>query len=150
MFARTMKWYGEKKMSKSSMMEFAESLQTMQNQRKEILTKIKEKNLAMSEKNRIFASDDDEPTALAVDSERPIPTLTGESARIFLERAAKVEEEAKRRMNEPPTLEGLKRELSFQKFFLETEERQIQERKDKIKKIEDKIKELEQNSNGKS
>ena len=73
-------------------MEFAESLQTMQNQRKEILTKIKEKNLAMSEKNRIFASDDDEPTALAVDSGRPIPTLTGESARIFLERAAKVEE----------------------------------------------------------
>ena len=131
-------------------MEFAESLQTMQNQRKEILTKIKEKNLAMSEKNRIFASDDDEPTALAVDSGKPIPTLTGESARIFLERAAKVEEEAKRRMNEPPTLEGLKRELTFQKFFLESEERQIQERKDKIKKIEDKIKELEQNSNGKS
>jgi hypothetical protein len=122
----------------------------MQNQRNEILTKIKEKNLAMSEKNRIFASDDDEPTALAVDSERPIPTLTGESARIFLERAAKVEEEAKRRMNEPPTLEYLKRELTFQKFFLESEERQIQERKDKIKKIEDKIKELEQNSNGKS
>jgi hypothetical protein len=61
-----------------------------------------------------------------------------------------VEEEAKRRMNEPPTLEGLKRELSFQKFFLETEERQIQERKNKIKEIENKIKELEQNSNGKS
>ena len=150
MFARTMKWYGEKKMSKSSMMKFAESLQFMQNQRNEILTKIKEKNLAMSEKNRIFASDDDEPTALAVDSERPIPTLTGESARIFLERAAKVEEEAKRRMNEPPTLDGLKRELSFQKFFLETEERQIQERKDRIKEIENKIKELEQNSNGKN
>ena len=36
---------------------------------------------------------DDEPTALAVDSGRPIPTLTGESASIFLERAAKVEEE---------------------------------------------------------
>lgn len=132
------------------MMEFADNLQTMQNQRKELLTKIKKKNLAMSEKNRIFASDDDEPTALAVDSGRPIPTLTSESARIFLERAAKVEEEAKRRMNKSPTLEGLKRELTFQKFFLETEERQIQERKDKIKEIEDKIKELEQNSNGKS
>ena len=104
----------------------------------------------MLEKNRIFASDDDEPTALAVDSGKPIPTLTGKSACIFLERAAKVEEEAKRRMNEPPTLEHLKRELTFQKFFLETEERQIQERKNKIKEIENKIKKLEQNSNGKS
>ena len=117
-------------------MEFAENLQTMQNQRKELLTKIKKKNLAMSEKNRTFASDDDEPTALAVDSGRPIPTLTGESARIFLERAAKVEEEAKKRMNEPPTLEGLKRKLTFQKFFLENEERQLQKMKDKIKDLE--------------
>ena len=108
----------------------------MQNRRKELLTKIKNKNLAMSEKNRIFASDDDEPTALAVDSGRPIPTLTGESARIFLERAAKVEEEAKRRMNEPPTLEGLKRKLTFQKFFLENEERQLQKMKDNIKDLE--------------
>lgn len=121
-------------MSKSRMMEFAESLQTMQNQRKELLTKIKKKNLAMSEKNRTFASD--EPTALAVDSGRPIPTLTGESARIFLERAAKVEEEAKKRMNEPPTLEGLKRKLTFQKFFLENEERQLQKMKDNIKDLE--------------
>ena len=123
-------------MSKSRIMEFAENLQTMQNQRKELLTKIKKKNLAMSEKNRIFASDDDEPTALAVDSGRPIPTLTGESARIFLERAAKVEEEAKKRMNEPPTLEGLKRKLTFQKFFLENEERQLQKMKDNIKDLE--------------
>lgn len=123
-------------MSRSRMMEFAESLQTMQNQRKELLTKIKKKNLVMSEKNCTFASDDDEPTALAVDSGRPIPTLTGESARIFLERAAKVEEEAKKRMNEPPTLEGLKRKLTFQKFFLENEERQLQKMKDKIKDLE--------------
>ena len=114
------------------------------------LTKIKGKNLAMSEKNRIFASDNDEPTALAVGSGKPIPTLTGELARIFLERAAKVEEEAKRRMNEPPTLDGLKRELTFQKFFLESEERQLQERKDKIKDLENKIKDLERQLDGKS
>jgi len=114
------------------------------------LGKFNKKNFAKSKKIRTFASDDDEPTALAVDSGKPIPTLTGESARIFFERAAKVEEEAKRRMNEPPTLEGLKRDLTFQKFFLETEERQIQERKDRIKEIENKIKELEQNSNGKN
>ena len=131
-------------------MEFAESLQTMQNQRKEILTKIKEKNLAMSKKNRIFAFDDDEPTALAIDSGKPIPTLTGESARRFLERAAKVEEEAKKRMNESPTLEDLKRELSFQKFFLESEERQIAERKNTITNLENKIKDLERHLDGKS
>jgi hypothetical protein len=104
----------------------------------------------MSEKNRIFASDYDEPTALAVDSGKPIPTLTGESACRFLERAAKVEEEAKRRMNEPPTLDGLKHELTFQKFFLESEERQLQERKDKIKYLENKIKDLEEQLDGKS
>ena len=135
-------------MSKRRMMEFAESLQTMQNQRKELLTKIKKKNLAMSGKNRTFASD--EPTALAVDSGRPIPTLTGESARIFLERAAKVEEEAKKRMNEPPTLEGLKLELTFQKFLFESEERQLRERKNKIKDLENKIKDLERQLDGKS
>jgi len=118
---------------------------------KEILEKFNKKIFVKSKKIRTFAADDDdELTALAVDSGRHIPTLTGESARIFLERAAKVEEEAKRRMDEPPTLEALKRELTFQKFFLESEERQIQERKDKIKEIENKIKELEQNSNGKS
>lgn len=132
------------------MMEFAENLQTMQNQRKELLTKIKKKNLAMSEKNRIFASDDDESTVLAVDSGRPIPTLTRESACIFLERAAKVEEETKRRMNEPPTLDGLKRELTFQKFFLESEERQLQERKNKIKDLENKIEDLERQLDGKN
>jgi hypothetical protein len=118
--------------------------------RSERLTKIKKKNLAESKKNRIFASDDDEPTALAVDSGRPIPTLTGESARIFLERAEKVEEEAKKRMNEPPTLEWLKRELSFQKFFLESEERQIEERKNTITNLENKIKDLERHLDGKS
>ena len=132
------------------MMEFAENLQTMQNQRKEILTKIKEKNFVMSKKNRIFAFDDDEPTALATDSGRPIPTLTGESARMFFERAAKVEEEVKKRMNEPPTLETLKRELSFQKFFLESDERQIEERKNTIINLENKIKDLEQHLDGKN
>jgi DNA repair exonuclease SbcCD ATPase subunit len=129
-------------------MEFAESLQTMQNQRKEILRKFKKRNLAKSESFSTFA--DEEPTALAIDVGKPIPILSGESARIFLERARQVEEEAKRRMNEPPTLEGLKRELTFQKFFLESEERQLQERKDKIKDLENKIKDLERQLDGKS
>ena len=100
----------------------------------------------MSEKNHIFTSDDDddEPTALATDSGKSIPTLTGEPAQIFLEHAAKTEEEAKKRMNEPPMLEVLKGELAFQKFFLKNEEWRLQERKDKIKKLENKIKDLEQ------
>lgn len=115
------------------------------------LTKIKEKNLAMSEKNRIFASDDDsEPTALAVDSGKPIPTLTGESAIRFLERAARVEEEARKAMSKPPSLEFLKRELTFKKFFLETEERQLEERKKEIADLENKIKDLEKELDGKS
>ena len=86
----------------------------------------------MSEKNHIFTSND-EPTVLATDSEKHIPTLTGEQAQIFLERAAKAEEEVKKRMNETPTLEALKSELAFQMFFLKNEEWQLQERKDKIK-----------------
>ena len=96
----------------------------------------------MSEKNHIFTSND-EPTVLATDSEKHIPTLTGEQAQIFLERAAKAEEEAKKRMNETPTLEALKSELAFQMFFLKNEEWQLQERKDKIKKLENKIYGLE-------
>ena len=108
-------------MSKSRIMEFAENLQMMQNQRKEVLTKIKKKNLVMSEKNRIFASENDEPTVLAIDSGKPIPTL-----------------------------EGLKRELAFQKYFLEIKEKEVQERKDKITKLENKIKDLEKQLDGKS
>ena len=97
-----------------------------------------------------YTSDDYEPTALETDSGNPIPTLTGEPARIFLERAAKAEEEAKKRMNESPTLEVLKGELAFQKFFLKNEEWQLQERKDKIKKLENKIKDLEPQLDDKS
>jgi len=96
----------------------------------------------MSEKSRKFATDD-EPTALATDVGKGIPTLSGDSARLFLEKAAKVEEEVKKRMNEPPTLESLKRDLAFQKFFLETQERELEERKNRIKYLKDKIKKLE-------
>lgn len=102
----------------------------------------------MSKKNITFATDsDDELSAFATDVGKGIPTLTGKSAQLFLERAAAVEAEAKRRMNEPPTLERLERELEFQKFFLESDKRKIEEREEKIKKIENKIKELK---NGKT
>lgn len=103
----------------------------------------------MSKKNRIFANEtEDEPTALATDVGKGIPMLTGESARLFFERAAKVEEEVKKRMNEPPTLESLKRDLAFQKFFLESQERELEERRDRIKNLESKIKDLENELNG--
>jgi len=141
-----MKWYGEKKMSKSKMMEFAESLKMMQEQKKELLRKFKAERFVKSKKFRTFAKDD-EPSALANSGNKGIPTLTGESARRFLERAAAVEAEAKKRMNEPPTLESLERELKFQKFFLENDKRQIEEREEKIKKLEEKIKEIK---NGKT
>ena len=111
------------------------------------LRKFNIKSFASTEKNRKFATDD-EPTALATDVGKDIPTLSGESARLFLERAAKVEEEAKKRMNEPPTLEALKRDLAFQKFFLESQERELEERKNRIKDLEDKIKKLENELNG--
>lgn len=126
-----MKWYGEKKMNKA---------------KKERLRKFKRKHFAKSEIFSTFANDD-EPTALANSVNKGIPTLTGESARLFLERAAKVEAEAKKRMNEPPTLEWLERELEFQKFFLESDKRQVEEIENKIKKLEAKIKELK---NGKT
>ena len=101
-------------------------------------------NFAKSEKIRTFAQDEyDEPTALATDVNKPTPTLTGESAIRFLERAKAVEEEVKKQMNEPPTLEFLQRELEFQKFFLEEDRRKIVEREKKIEELEKKIAELD-------
>ena len=109
-----------------------------------LLRKFNGENFAKSEKIRTFAQDEyDEPTALATDVNKPTPTLTGESAIRFLERAAAVEEEVKKRMNEPPTLEALQRELEFQKFFLEEDRRKIEEREKKIEELEKKIEELD-------
>jgi len=113
-----------------------------------VLTTINKKSFANSKKVRTFANDD-EPTALATDVGKAIPILRGKAAEHFLERAAKVEEEAKRRMNEPPSLEFLERELTFNKFFLEEDLRKVEERKNKIKDLENKINELKE-KNGKA
>jgi len=121
----------------------------MNKAKKEILRKFRKKNFAKSENFRTFANEkDDEPTALATDVGKPI-IVSGKSAERFLERAAKVEEEAKRRMNEPPSLEFLERELTFNKFFLEEDLRKVEERKNKIKDLENKINELKE-KNGKA
>lgn len=119
----------------------------MNKAKKEFLRKFKKRNLAKSESFRTFA--DEEPTALATDVGKPIPILSGESARIFLERARQVEEEAEKRRNQPPSLDVLKKELAMNKFFLEQDIDAVKARYDKIRKLEDKIKELEQ-QNGKT
>ena len=114
------------------------------------LRKFKDLILAISKKVRTFAArNDEEPTVLATYSGRGIPTLTGESARIFLERARKVEEEAERRKNEPPSLEALQQELAMNKFILGQDIDNVKSRYDRIRKLESKIKELEQ-QNGKT
>ena len=114
------------------------------------LRKFKGLNLAISKKVRTFAAqNDEEPTVLATYSDRGIPTLTDESALIFLERARKVEEEAERRRNEPPSLEALQKELAMNKFILGQDIDNVKSRYDRIRKLESKIKELEQ-QNGKT
>ena len=114
------------------------------------LRKFKGLNLAISKKVRTFAAqNDEEPTVLATYSDRGIPTLTDESALIFLERARKVEEEAERRRNEPPSLEALQQELAMNKFILGQDIDNVKSRYDRIRKLESKIKELEQ-QNGKT
>jgi hypothetical protein len=55
-----------------------------------------DKNFVDKEKNRIFV-EDDEPSVLA-NGCKPIPTLTGDAAVRFLEKAREVEEEYERRM----------------------------------------------------
>ena len=130
-------------------MEFAESLKMMQDQRDKILTKIKSDNFANSKSFRNFASENDEPTALAVDFGKPIPTLRGASACRFLQKAREAEEEAKKQRNKPLTLKQLEEQLSFEEFFLEDDLRAIKEREERIKKLKNKIKEL-RDKNGKT
>ena len=130
------------------MMEFAESLKMMQEQRKYILGKIKKENFAKSKKFRTFANDS-EPSALATDVGKVIPTLTGESAHRFLENARKVEIEAEKRRNEPPSLEWLEKELAFNKFFLDQDIDNVKTRYKRICELEDKIKEIK-DKNGKT
>ena len=130
------------------MMEFAESLKMMQEQREYILGKIKKENFAKSKKFRTFANDS-EPSALATDVGKVIPTLTGESARRFLENARKVEIEAEKRRNEPPSLEWLEKELAFNKFFLDQDIDNVKTRYKRICELEDKIKEIKE-KNGKT
>ena len=112
-----------------------------------LLRKFKAKNFAKSKKFRNFASDY-EPSALA-NGCKPIPTLTGDAAIRFLEKAKEVEEEYERRMKEPPSLEKLKQEYSYGKMILEMEKNSLELREKKLNELQNKIKELEK-KNGKT
>ena len=115
--------------------------------KKELLRKFKAKNFAKSKKFRNFASDY-EPSVLA-NGCKPIPTLTGDAAVRFLEKAREVEEEYERRMKEPPSLEKLKQEYSYGKMILEMEKNSLELREKKLNELQNKIKELEE-KNGKT
>ena len=113
-----------------------------------LLKKINNKNLVKCEKNRTF-SNDEEPTALATDVGKPIPILSGEASSCFLRNMKKVEEEAERRRNIPPTIEQLEKQLMYEEFFLEDDLRGIEERKERISNLRNKIKFLKE-KNGKT
>ena len=108
-----------------------------------LLRKFKSKSFAKSKKLRNFTSDY-EPTVLA-NGCKPIPTLTGDAAVRFLEKAREVEEEYERRMKEPPSLEKLKQEYSYGKIILEMEKNSLELREKKLNELQNKIKELEAN-----
>jgi hypothetical protein len=112
-----------------------------------LLRKFKSKSFAKSKKFRNFTSDY-EPTVLA-NGCKPIPTLTGDAAVRFLEKAREVEKEYERRMKEPPSLEKLKQEYSYGKMILEMEKNSLELREKKLNELQNKIKELEE-KNGKS
>lgn len=90
----------------------------------------------MSEKSTTFASEYDEPTALASYSGRGIPVLTGEAAERFERMARENEEKARIKSKEPMTLEDAKKELSHNKIFLKLAEDEVERYKDRIKKLE--------------
>ena len=115
---------------------------------RKIFRKINIKNFVNRKKNRIFAND--EPTALATDVGKRIPTLEGEDAIRFLENMKKAEALAEIMKYKEPTLDELKNELTYQRFFLESEERNLEERKRKIMRLEKRISDLEKNVNGKN
>lgn len=127
MYAKTMKWYGEKKMNK-------------------ILRKFKGKNFAKSKKISTFAND--EPTALAfTDFSKPTPILRGEDAERFIRIMEENEKKAEERAKIPPTKEELENKLNWMKLCYDFEKRQLEESEKEIKELEAKIKELK---NGKT
>ena len=114
----------------------------------------------MSKKSVTFANDyDEEPTALAnsqyadndydddpvgalayTDFTKPVPVLRGKDAERFLLMMEENERKAAERAKRPMTVEEAKKELSYEKMFLEMKENEVKEMKDSIKKLEEYIK----------
>ena len=99
------------------------------------------KNLASSEKNRIFAELDEEPTALATDIGKPIPILKGEDAIRFEKLARQAEQDYEKRKNAPKSLEQLQQQLQMEQMMYDFSLKQLKERENKITKIKNLIQE---------
>ena len=96
----------------------------------------------MSKKSNTFADDYDEPIgALAyTDFTKPSPVLKGKDAERFILMMEENERKAAERAKQPMTIEEAKKQLSYEKMFLEMKENEIKEMKDSIKKLEEYIK----------
>ena len=113
----------------------------------------------MSKKKHNFASDFEEPTALAnsqyddkdydddpvgalayTDFTKPVPVLRGKDAERFIRMMEENERKAAERAKRPMTVEEAKKQLSYEKMFLEMKENEIKEMKDSIKELEEYIK----------
>ena len=94
----------------------------------------------MSKKNTIFASDNEEPTALAyTDFSKPMPILKGKVADRFFRIMEENERKAAEKAKKPMTLEEAEKQLSHEKMFLSIKENELKEIKDRIKKLENYI-----------
>lgn len=97
----------------------------------------------MPKKSITFADDyDDDPVgALAyTDFAKPSPVLEGKDAERFILMMEENERKAAERAKQPMTVEEAKKQLSYEKMFLEMKENEIKEMKDSIKKLEEYIK----------
>jgi DNA repair exonuclease SbcCD ATPase subunit len=113
----------------------------------------------MSKKSTTFAENYEEPTALAnsqyadkdydddpvgalayTDFTKPVPVLEGKDAERFIRMMEENERKAAERAKRPMTVEEAKKELSYEKIFLEMKENEIKKMKDSIKKLEEYIK----------
>ena len=113
----------------------------------------------MSKKSTTFAEDYEEPTALAnsqyvdedydddpvgalayTDFTKPVPVLRGKDAERFIRMMEENERKAAEMAKQPMTVEDAKKQLSYEKMFLEMKENEIKEIKDSIKKLEEYIK----------
>lgn len=95
----------------------------------------------MSKKSTTFAENYEEPTALAyTDFTKPSPVLKGKDAERFILMMEENERKAAERAKQPMTVEEAKKQLSYEKMFLEMKENEIKKMKDSIKKLEEYIK----------